>query len=71
MVCGLWFGKGVGYRRNVQRFRRGLLCEAHRRVYHSTLGWRVIKKYRKALARGGRGRGGFDCRVDGVWFVVC
>ena len=30
--------------RNVKRFRGGLVFEAHRRVYHSTLGSRVIKK---------------------------
>jgi len=28
----------------VQRFRGGLVFKAHRRVYHSTLGLRVIKK---------------------------
>jgi len=33
-------------RRNVKRFRGGLVFKAHRRVYHSTLGWRVIKKRR-------------------------
>jgi len=30
--------------RNVKRFRGGLVFKAYRRVYHSTLGWRVIKK---------------------------
>ena len=30
--------------RNVQRFRGGLVCKAHRPLYHSTLGLRVIKK---------------------------
>ena len=30
--------------RNVQRFRGGLVFKAHRLVYHSTLGSRVIKK---------------------------
>jgi len=30
--------------RNVQRFRGGLVFKAHRLVYHSTLGLRVIKK---------------------------
>jgi len=30
--------------RNVKRFRGRLVCKAHRLVYHSTLGWRVIKK---------------------------
>jgi len=29
---------------NVQRFRGGLVFKAHRRLYHSTLGLRVIKK---------------------------
>ena len=42
--------QGVGEqipRRNVKRFRRGLVCEAHRPLYHSTLGLRVIKKKKK------------------------
>ena len=30
--------------RNVKRFRGGLVFKAHRLLYHSTLGWRVIKK---------------------------
>jgi len=29
---------------NVKRFRGGLVFKAHRRVYHSTLGVRVIQK---------------------------
>ena len=28
----------------MKRFREGLVCKAHRLVYHSTLGSRVIKK---------------------------
>jgi len=28
----------------VKRFRGGLVFKAHRLLYHSTLGWRVIKK---------------------------
>ena len=32
------------FRRNEKRFRGGLVCKAHRLVYHSTLGLRVIKK---------------------------
>ena len=28
----------------MKRFREGLAFKAHRLVYHSTLGWRVIKK---------------------------
>ena len=31
-------------RRNVKRFRGGLVFKAHGLAYHSTLGWRVIKK---------------------------
>jgi len=30
------------------RFRGGLVCKAHRLVYHSTLGWRVIKKKKRS-----------------------
>ena len=30
--------------RSVQRFRGGLVLKAHRLVYHSTLGLRVIQK---------------------------
>ena len=38
---------GAGCFRNVQRFRGELAFKAHRLVYHSTLGWRVIKKKKK------------------------
>ena len=34
---------------NVQRFRGGLVFKAHRLVYHSTLGVRVIKKKKHGL----------------------
>jgi len=34
--------------KNVQRFRGGLVFKAHRLVYHSTLGSRVIIKKKKA-----------------------
>ena len=30
----------------MKRFRGGLVFRAHRLVYHSTLGWRIIKKKR-------------------------
>ena len=33
--------------RNVERFRGGLVFEAHRLLYHSTLGSRVIKEKKK------------------------
>ena len=36
-------------RRNKKRFRGGLVFEAHRLLYHSTLGLRVIKKKRRSL----------------------
>ena len=35
-------------RRNVKRFREGLAFKAHRLLFHSTLGCRVIKKKKKA-----------------------
>ena len=31
-------------RRNVQRFRGGLVFKAYRLVYHSSVGWKEIKK---------------------------
>jgi len=37
-------------RRNVKRFRGGLVVKAHRLLYRSTLGLRVIKKKRKGHA---------------------
>ena len=36
-------------RRNVQRFRGGLIFKVHRLVCHSTLGWSVIKMKKKSL----------------------
>ena len=35
-------------RRNVERFRGGLVFKAHGLLYHSTLGLRVIKKKRSS-----------------------
>ena len=40
----------IGFR--VQRFRGGLVFKAHRLVYHSTLGLRVIKKKKKVEGSG-------------------
>jgi len=37
-------------RRNMYRFRGGLVFKAHRLVYHSTLGLRVIKKKMNLLS---------------------
>ena len=48
--------------RNVKRFQGGLVFKAHRLLYHSTLGLRVIKKTKKTCrgefckVRGERGR---------------
>ena len=50
------FGSTTDELRNVKRFRGGLVSKAHRRVYHSTLGWRVIKK-KKKICRGSREEG--------------
>ena len=42
------FSKALPHeRRNVKRFRGGLVFKAHRLLYHSTLGLRVIKKKNK------------------------
>jgi len=38
---------GEAVRAGLIQFRGGLVFEAHRRVYHSTLGVRVIKKKKK------------------------
>ena len=35
---------------SVSGFRGGLVSKAHRLVYHSTLGWRVIKKKKKYMS---------------------
>ena len=40
----------------VKRLRGGLVFKAHRLVYHSTLGWRVVKK-KKFIGTGGKERG--------------
>ena len=39
-------------RRNVKRLRGGLVCKAHRRVYHSTRGSRGMMKRKKKLGLG-------------------
>jgi len=41
--------------RNVKRFRGGLVFKAHRLLYHSTLGSRVIKKKKRRMALWYRG----------------
>ena len=40
----------MGASKCVKRFRGGLLFKAHRLLYHSTLGLRVIKKKKKKYA---------------------
>ena len=42
-------------RRNVNRFRGGLVFKAHRLVYYSTLGLRVIKEKKREEKRNGQG----------------
>jgi len=37
--------------KNGKRFQGGLVFEAHRLLYHSTLGWRVIKKKKNRATR--------------------
>ena len=41
--------------RNVKRFRGGLVFKSHRLVFHSTLGWRVLKKKKKVEQGGAEG----------------
>ena len=41
---------------NVKRFRGGLVFKAHRLLYHSTLGLRVIKKKKKSAFEPGHDR---------------
>jgi len=57
----------------VQRFRGGLVFKAHRLLYHSTLGLRVIKK-KKRRKGGGETRRvmvkGFRFRFGGLGFRV-
>ena len=54
--------RGWGLGRNVKRFRGGLACQAHRLLYHSTLGSRVIKKKKVGVNREEEGWGGTAAR---------
>ena len=56
--------------RNVQRFRGGLVFKAHRLWYHSTLGWRVIKK-KKERQRWARLRIGECCNIPFASRLPC
>ena len=47
-------------RRNVKRFRSGLVLKAHRFVYHSPIGSRAIKKKKKQAP----GRERRSCRIN-------
>ena len=61
-VRGVW---------NVQWFRGGLVFKAHRLLYHSTLGLRVIKKKRRCGAWvAAFGMWDFGFRVPGFRFQV-
>jgi len=58
----LWYVPEQLLHRNVQRFRGGLVFEAHRLWYHSTLGLRVIKKREKnSFQKQGRWHAVLDC----------
>jgi len=61
--------------RNVQRSRGGLAFKAHRLLYHSTRGLRVIKKKRGCIPRneGGasRGPGVPPHSQDSVLHIIC
>ena len=48
----------------MKKFRGGLVFKAHRLVYHSTLGSRVIKKKKKDVAAVEHERGFRHCVVD-------
>jgi len=54
----------------VKRVRGGLVFKAHRLVYHSTLGLKVIKKRRKNLANRVFPRGAEREGVDGRKVVL-
>ena len=72
----------VRHRKNVEHFRGGLYVNAHKLLYHSTLGFRIIKKKKRARDRNaakqaaeGEGVGRFRpgrvarslaCKVQGV-----
>ena len=71
----LFYASGFrGFRINVKRFRGGLVFEAHRLLYHSTLGLRVIKKKEKKMSFTVQGSGfrvqGSGSRVRGSGFRV-
>ena len=58
ILCILWFRPGEEDTppRIVKRFRGGLVFEAHRLLYHSTLGSRVNKKKRRHTSQTRRTR---------------
>jgi len=53
--------------RNVKRIQGGLVFKAHRLLYHSTLGSRVIKK--KRSARSGTSTTGTEASSVAAWVV--
>jgi len=63
---GTWAYTVVGVqllRKNMKRFRGRLVFKAHRLVYHSTLGWKVIQKKKWAYIRGKGRRASCRCRT--------
>ena len=68
LACSRDLSAGI----RVQRFRGGLVFKAHRLVYHSALGSRVIKKKMKKVAGFRRGRSSvFVCVCLCVCVCVC
>jgi hypothetical protein len=57
----------------VKRFRGGLVGKAHRLLYHSTLGWRVIKKRKKkdAIVAMGSPASPFPVSVEAPPISLC
>jgi len=55
----------------VKRLRGGLVFKAHRLVYHSTLGLRVIKKKKKFRRRGSVAASHQPAEVGQIVFVNC
>ena len=53
----------------MNRFRGGLVSKAHRLLYHSTLGLRVIKKKKKHVSSMLLTREGRSCAPPGVALV--
>ena len=58
------------YCRPCPRFRGAFVVKAHRLLYHSTLGLRVIKKRKKKTLSTERGSDSAFCRTVWWWFRI-